>query len=159
MAINIQQLAHLGETRRFRIGTLSRETGATDRQIRYWINHKLVDPPYGRAGGARYSPEHTRQVLHVVHCLAHGQKLDSIAHHKNLAAAPDLSDSGWTDGEGAIPRHNVWRHTPLTGNVFIATRSSRSELEQKIVKEMHRVARRMLLEAIELKGKTTRKSQ
>lgn len=158
MTLNIQQLS--GQPRRVRIGVIAQETGASPRQIRYWIQNELVDRPHGHAGGARYSTQHVRQIQHVINCLAHGQKIDSIAHLRSLDAAPDLSDSGWTDGSGnAIPRHDVWRHSVLTKNMFIATRASRSSLEQKILKELERIAKLMLNEAIESKGKTTRKSQ
>ena len=147
----------LGETlTRFNMETLVSKTGASPRQIRYWIDLRAVDGPLGRGPSARYSMTHVQQIRDVMLGIGHGQRPRKTAARKLLnesQASEDLS-SGWPNSEGvSVSRLEIWHHIAVSKNIYIGSNFSRTDLETRITREMERVAKSMLAEAMSPKAK------
>jgi DNA-binding transcriptional MerR regulator len=84
---------------------LAKETGVSERTIRFYISRKLVDQPLRAGRGAAYGEKHRDRVLAIRKLQEKGLMLAEIEHILAAGGAPKDSSSVSARKEVEPPRH------------------------------------------------------
>jgi DNA-binding transcriptional MerR regulator len=127
---------------KFSLNGLSRLTGATERQIRYYVSIGAIDPPTGRTRAAYYTPAHVEQVRYLRSAADQGRTALEAAEAMQLGLkrgrsrpAQANAPSAWTDGMQV--RHRYW----VTENIWIDASAKLMPIERRILQRLRQAAK------------------
>jgi DNA-binding transcriptional MerR regulator len=130
------------DARTMTLEDLCRLSGATPRQVRYFMNERAVSPPEGKTRAARYTAVHLDQVAEVLHAQQRrGLSVPEVAEARRYKAR----GRGRTSTEmlrEVSPRGNHLAVVvyPITERVGIYCASSLTPSEARTVAELKKVA-------------------
>ncbi|MCF0253874.1 MAG: MerR family transcriptional regulator [Duodenibacillus sp.] len=131
----------------YSIEELSRLTGVTRRNIRYYIQRGLLARPEGERRSAYYTEAHLEALLRIVRLTAEHVPLDEIPAHGggDAAARPGR-------GPGAV---RVCSHIELGAGVELVVDQQAAELDARQMREMTRAARELVIRLKALRNNPT----
>lgn len=98
---------------RYAIGDLARLGGVSRRTVRYYVQERLIPPPFGVGRGNHYGPEHLERLLRVKALQEAGRTLDEI---RGASPATDVATPGRATGPIHVER-SLWRRLSLAPGV------------------------------------------
>lgn len=121
---------------------LCRLSGATPRQVRYFINERAVSPPEGKTRAARYTTAHLRQVEEVLHALQEqGLSVPEVAEaRRKKERGRDQASTEMLREVSPRGKHLAVIVYPITERIGIYCASSLTPSEARTVAQLKKAA-------------------
>lgn len=122
----------------YTIDDLCEKTGFTRRNIRYYVEIGLIEPPAGRGRGGFYNDSHLSTLQDIKRLQVRGLRLSAIIEQLKEGPAPEIRYS--LADRSISPSKEVWVQYEITPGIVLSVRSDIEDRHTKDISEIVRLA-------------------
>jgi DNA-binding transcriptional MerR regulator len=140
----------MSNKKQYPIGELAELAGVSKRTVRFYVQKKLIPPPFGKGRGHYYTDEHAARIRKIKGLQDIGFSLDEIENGlkgplPGLAAGLGKgSPADWASDGDREAASALWRRVVIDDDVELHIRSGRYRLSVARLERLRRVVEKIL---------------